>query len=123
MLRQRTPYRVFVVLLGCLLQDVPPLLVPRMVPLMPTARQMLVLAQLTALRLLVVPLVFLLQVVPPLVVTRMVPLAPTTSQTLVLVQAMARRLLVVPLVWLVHWTIVKLIDLVDSTLPAWSVLW
>jgi hypothetical protein len=59
------------------LQVAPPFVVPTMVPLSPTAMQVLVLGQATERRRLAVPLVCLLQVAPPLVVARMPPPEPT----------------------------------------------
>src|SRR5258707_995144 len=91
------PFKLLAVPLVLALHVAPPLVVPRIVPLPPTAMQLLVLAQLTALSALVVPLVWALQV-PPLLVARIVPPSPAAMQTVVLAQATPRSALLVPLV-------------------------
>ena len=70
----------------CAVQVPPPLVVPRTVPELPTAKQVVVVGQVTPERLLVVPEDCAVQVPPPLLVLRMVPELPTAKQLVVLGQ-------------------------------------
>jgi hypothetical protein len=72
-LGQVTPERWFVVPEDCAVQMPPPSTVPRIVPEMPTATQVVMLGQMTPERLFVVPEDRAVQVPPPLVVLRIVP--------------------------------------------------
>ncbi len=81
----------------CVFQVAPPLVVVRIVPLLPTAQPWLTLAKATPSRSVpAAPNVCAFQLAPPLLVCRIVPLLPTVQPDLAPENAMAKRPSAVP---------------------------
>jgi hypothetical protein len=75
----------------------PPVVVPRMVPLLPTTVPVLAPTNDTALSVFVVPLDWLVQLVPPFAVRRIIPLLPTTTPLFASAKETPYNVFVVPL--------------------------